>query len=607
MNQKESDFTAKLLATFRIEAEEHLKALSDGLTLLENPLEKEKRHEYVSSIYREVHSLKGAARSVGHDALQGICQAMENVLSAWKQEKIPPSSMLFDLFYAAIDFIAKLVLNPPKALQGEDGIVYLSLIQQLDNLIQATNTKEQKNAPESPPKKFEKSTFPVSETVISDQTIRISVKKLDHLLQQVEEMIAIKLTVHQQMDELKRMQAILGSLEKEWESLQAEVRSLDYEKREIAMQEWQYQCTKFIKKGINRLAHTATQDYRFVGNMVDALLEDTKQVLLQPFSTILDALPRMTRDLSHTLGKEVRLQFKGGDIELDRRILEAMKDPLIHLVRNAIDHGIETAEARIQKNKPSYGNISVAISQIGGNKIELEISDDGQGIDVDQLKNAVLKQGNVTSQEISQMTEQEVLMLFFHSGISTSATVTEVSGRGLGMSIVTEKVEKLGGHLSVDSKAGKGTTITIELPLTLSTFRGIHIAVSGHDFIMPTRYVKKVLKVPLQDIKTLENNMTINIDGRLLPFVKLDRILGLIREDAIHDTRAQSVLVIKASEKSIAFGVDQVFNEQEILVKGLGKQLVHVRNILAATVMEWGKVVPILNPLDLIKSATRDA
>lgn len=610
MDKKEADFLAKLQATFKIEADEHLQNISDGLLTLEGKLSDAEREEHVEAIFRESHSLKGAARSVNHIAMQEICQAMENVLSLWKQHKIEGSRQVFDTLHAALDFLITLVAKTPQRLQGQEAEKQQELIQQLNAAGQTPVISEKKIEPEIKPvvetiPQVVESPQTTLQMPFRDKTIRISIYKIDKLFQQVEEMLVVKMTAKQQVSELLEMETSLKQFEKEWTRLKADLKGEMLNDKIVKIVQWQNRFTRSLKEKLRRLTKVTTQDYRFVGSLVENLLEDTKKVLMQPFSTLFETLPRMIRDLSHSLGKETRLNFIGGEIEVDRRILEEMKDPLIHLIRNSIDHGIETPAERIKKNKPSYGTITISVSQTSGSKVQLIVSDDGKGIDKIKVQQAALKQGFITQQEMDKLSEQETLMLIFHSGISTSLAVTELSGRGLGMSIVSEKVDKLGGKLQIDTRADVGTSIRILLPTTLATFRGIHLTVGESEFIMPTHYVQMVLRVFVKDIRTFENRSTISMNGKFYAFAYLSEVLNLPHAHTFSEHDPIYVLVIRASEKSVALGVDHILNEQEVLVKGLGKQLVHVRNILAATIMEWGKVIPILNPLDLVKEVVK--
>lgn len=636
MDKKEADFNAKLLETFKIEAEEHIKALSNGLIALEKQLTEELLKEWIEKIFREAHSLKGAARSVGFDEIQNICQAMENVLAFWKQNKKQPSKESIDAVYATIDFISRILVS--NCMSSEDKQALPLLLQRLDELLKSTDSPVSALAPQenntksdtkSPPEDVQNQSngsentlsndINASQVTIHDKTIRVSLHKLDKLLQQVEEMLMLKLAARQQFTDLKKMREEFRQWEKKWGYLQEEVHifrqsmetgggncsDANLPGRVLDFIDWQQQFIKSITDQLNSLIRMTAHDYRLAGVAVDTLLEDTKKVLMQPFSTLRDTLPRMIRDLSHELGKEIHFQSQGEDIEVDRRILEEMKDPIIHLIRNCIDHGIGKPEERIKANKPRHGIVKMSISQVGGNSMELIVSDDGKGINVERVKASAIKQGIVSAKDAELLDERAVLSLIFHSGISTSSVITELSGRGLGLGIVAEKVDKLGGHVSVETKLNEGTTFKILLPLTLATFRGIHIKVGGLDYIMPTHNVKRIFRIKKEEIKTVENRQIVYEGGKTLSLMSLADLLGIPPKEHPRHQEFLPVIIVKTTENMIAFGIDQVLHEQEVLVKGLGKQLARVPNILAATVTEWGQVIPILNPQDLVKSAKK--
>jgi two-component system chemotaxis sensor kinase CheA len=312
------------------------------------------------------------------------------------------------------------------------------------------------------------------------------------------------------------------------------------------------------------------------------------------------------RDLARQGGKEVEVVIQGGEIEIDRRILEEMKDPLIHIVRNCIEHGIEVPQERQRKHKPRHGTITIAVAPQNGGKVALLVSDDGVGIDVARLKSAAQKRGLVTPDDADTLDELETLALVFHSGVSTSPMMTEISGRGLGLAIVREKVENLGGAVSVETAHDVGTTFHMVLPRRLTTLRGVLVRVAEHLFVVPTTDVERVLRINHADIKTVENRQTLQVDGRAIALVRLAEALELSSQ---HTTSTAvdglPAVVLAAAEQRLAFLVDAVLNEQELLVKRLGPQLIRVRNIAGATVLGTGQVVPVLNVTDVLKSAIR--
>jgi len=356
------------------------------------------------------------------------------------------------------------------------------------------------------------------------------------------------------------------------------------------------------------LSKIADNNSRQLGSMVDHILEDMKKVLMLPFSTLLKILPKVVRDLSRDQGKEVELVVRGSTTEVDRRILEELKDPFIHLLRNCIDHGIEKPEVRTKSHKPACGMITISISQMSGSMVEILIVDDGGGINAEKVKNVAVKRGLITESESKKLTEQEKLALIFQSDISTSPIITDISGRGLGLAIVREKVENLGGKITLDTTVGVGTTFRIVLPVTLATFRGILIRVCDHLFVLPTSHVERVLRIKSEEIKSVENKDTVSIDGRAVSFVRMEDVLELERKTALKvEEEFTQLIVLNAAKKRIAFSVDEIINEQEVLVKGFGDQLARVRNIAGSTIFGSGKVVPILNVTDVMKTAVKAA
>jgi two-component system chemotaxis sensor kinase CheA len=363
---------------------------------------------------------------------------------------------------------------------------------------------------------------------------------------------------------------------------------------------------KSLKDKVKTLTVIAKHNQRENGSMIDNLLAEVKNVFMLPFSSILETFPKMVRNLSKDKGKEIELVLQGIEIEVDRRILEEMKNPLIHLLRNCIDHGIEKPKDREQNKKPPRGKIIINISRVNGNKVEILISDDGAGIDVAKVKESAVKFGIISDKETEKLSEQSALSLIFQSGVSTSPIITDISGRGLGLAIVKEKVEKLGGTISVDTTCNIGTSFKILLPLILTTFRGILISVSEQIFIIPTTNVERVIRIAMDEIKTIENKETVYLNGQTISYVWLGDVLELSRKKKKNnDSKFLQIVIINFADKRIAFGVDGVLNEQEILVKDLGRQLSRVRNISGATILGSGDVVPILNVSDLIKSAIK--
>jgi two-component system, chemotaxis family, sensor kinase CheA len=437
-------------------------------------------------------------------------------------------------------------------------------------------------------------------------TVRIATDRLDAIFLQAEEMLSAKLLAQQHKQELQAMRTMAASWSKEWANLRT--RHSDFYNMAAQQPQWLElldRNTAFIKRlmdQLNAMAKSTDQDQRMLGHRVDNLLEDMKKALMLPFSALTESFPRMVREFAREAGKEIKLDIRGGEIEADRRILGEIKDPLMHLIRNCIDHGIEKPEHRTDQHKPSYGTITFTFKLRDGNRVEIEIADDGAGIDIDKVKTSVERLGILSTEQLNKLDQQQALELIYQSGVSTSSIITEISGRGLGLAIVQEKIDKLGGRITLDTQPGSGSTFCILLPLMFASYRGIVVRVGEQLFVLPAASAEQTLRVNVTDILTVENRETIHLNGTTLSLLRLGDALSLPCRDAVTSNRLQ-VVVLAAGRKHIAIVVDEVLYEQEVLVKSLGKQLARVRNVTGATILGSGKAVPVLNVSDLMKSA----
>ena len=659
MDAKDQEFLKRLRATFRIEADEHLRAISASLIELEKTTEPIKRVEIVESIFREVHSLKGAAQSVNLKDVESICQPLESGFAALKHQKILLSPGLFDLFHQAVDHLAQLVSAMEAKQTSADRTRLRELSRRLTEAAQGgepeaahpvaetlvawagpqtaqptapaptEKPEEPLPIPQTPPPEAATATArtPIKESPVAlhsageaipapSETVRIPITKLDPLLLQAEEMIQAKLAGGQRIADLREINQALVSWKTDWIKWKDQ-----HTPQPSELPEWVAPRLDALASKVTTVTQSFEQDQRALRHMVDDHLEAMKQVLMLPVSTLVEVFPKLVRDLAREQNKEVDLVMRGAEIEVDKRILEELKDPLIHLVRNCVDHGIEKSEVRARQQKPGRGTITLTFSAKDSRQVEILVSDDGAGIDAEQVRAVAIRAGVITAEAAEKLSPQETLSLIFQSGISTSEIITDISGRGLGLAIVREKAEKLGGVVSVDTRAGEGTIFRLLLPLTLATFRGVLVRVRGQVFVLPIAHIERALRVGQEEIRTVENRETIQLDGHILSLVKLGDILelpvrnnGSIRRNDM--SRGPSVapfavpdhvpvLILASAEKRIAFQVDEVLAEEEVLIKGLGKQLSRVRNIAGATVLGTGTVVPVLNVADLMNSAVR--
>ncbi len=612
------DFLNSLLETFKVEAEEHLKAISDGLLSLERS--PAAGPEVIEAVYRGAHSLKGAARAVNLEDIETVCQALESVFNAVKHDQLRLGPRVFDTLYAAVDTVRAL-LAPDAGASASRVAQLLNDLASLAGGEPAAAAAAQEEPAPAPPAEKEPAAAespPRGESPALPETVRMATAKIEAIFLEAEEMIAFKQTARQRADDLRDAAALFERWRREWAKARPHARSLRQsleagDERSPARQvleflDWNEAFLKELETRAAAEAAAGEAHYRAIASQLDPFLEDAKKLLMLPFSTLLHLFPRLVRELSRELGKEAELTIEGEDIEVDRRILEGLKDPLIHLVRNCIDHGIEAPSERRSRGKPERGAVAISISQMEGDRVEVVVADDGRGIDPDRVRLAAAKRGLISPQEAEALSDAETISLIFESEVSTSPTVTNLSGRGLGMAIVKEAVEKLGGSVWVENRPGAGAAFHLRLPVTVATFRGILVGAAGRTFVTPTARVERVVRVPAEEIQSVKNRPVLPWDGRAVPLVRLADVLEL--ESDADDDRGRSnviALVISSAGQRVAFEVDEVLGEQEILVKTLGWPLRRVRNLAGATVLGSGEVAPILNAADLIKSATRTA
>jgi two-component system chemotaxis sensor kinase CheA len=587
MTAADEEFLRSLRATFQVEAAEHLQEIGKGLLQLEKAAAPEAQQQLIETVFRAAHSLKGAARAVDFTEIESLCQSIEDLFAAWKRRESLPTPSTLDTAHRTIDKMSEAIA------------------------VSAVAERSVRPAEEASAASPQPVTVPTAET----ETVRITVSSLDARLLEAEEMLAAKLAADQRAADLSALAGRLELWRKEWARIQPRTRALRQvleRPRDAAVSpdlrglaeffDWNHDYLRALEGKVTALRRTAEQDRLLIGKLVDDLLENSKKLLMLPLATLAGLLSKLVRDQCRDQGKEAELTMRGEEVTIDKRILEQLKDPLVHLLRNCIDHGIETPEQRRRAGKPPRAEITLTVSPVNSTQVEISVSDDGAGIDVEKVKAAAGKRGLVSASD--QLSEAAALALVFETEVSTSPMITRVSGRGLGLAIVREKAEKLGGRVAIESRRGSGTTIRMTLPLTLATFRGVLVESARRLFILPTAQVERVTRFKPQEVQTVEGRRTLALNGRAVALVDLAEVLQL--PSTPHKPgapEATPILVLGAGEQRVAFAVDAVLDEREVLVKMLAKPLSRVRNIAGATVLGSGEVAPILNVADLLKSA----
>jgi two-component system chemotaxis sensor kinase CheA len=326
---------------------------------------------------------------------------------------------------------------------------------------------------------------------------------------------------------------------------------------------------------------------------------------MQPISRLFDKVPRVVRDVSMACGKQVRVETEGKETELDRTLLEAMNDPLTHLVRNAIDHGIERPDQRVAAGKLLEGVMRLRALQEGG-QVTIEISDDGAGIDAERIRKKAVERGSVTAEQAARMGRQECLNLILLPGVSTAEKVTNVSGRGVGMDVVKTNIERVGGSIEIQTKMGEGTTFKVKLPLTLAIVPALIVRSAGRRFAIPQVNLVELVRAEAErgGIELVHDVPVYRLRGRLLPLIYLNRELKLASREGEAKRAALNIVILQIDNRQFGLVVDEVHDTEEIVVKPLSKHLKGIRAYAGATIMGDGRPALILDVLGLAQSAS---
>ncbi len=570
MSNQDEEFLAILLETFKEEAKEHTMTLTNLLIDLENQKDDTVRATIVENAFREAHSLKGAARSVNKTSIELLCKSIESLFSILKQKLLPLNSEFFKAIHKTVSLIVTLIDIDEKDFADDISNTIETLQNIYNNL--SNNTQEITNISKKIEEKTEEKvvTLPEEKMKIIEDIIpvehiektKVSVDKLALMIKDIEELLYVKLSFKKHIEMIKTTNNLFEQL-------------------------------KELKK-----------DEKLVSRMIDNLLNESKKLLMFPFTTLLDSFPKMVYDIASEQNKKVEFISKGANLEIDKRILEQMKDPLIHILRNAIDHGIEDTKTRKEKNKDETAKLTISITSTDNSKVKIDIVDDGAGIDIEKVKQIAIEKRIVLKEVANTMSDNELAQLIFYSGITTNKMVTNLSGRGLGLAIVMEKALKLGGEVLISDTSEKGTTLSIILPMMMATYRGVLVKESNQDFIIPVSSVLHAVKVEQKDIKTIEERDVIYIDDEMLPIFFLKDLLKLKIDTTkeIKEKNLQGIIIEVSNEKMILI-VDEIVTETEILTKNLGLQLKRVKNIGGCTILSNGQIAFLLNISDLLISA----
>jgi two-component system chemotaxis sensor kinase CheA len=609
---------AELRTAFGVELGERTAALAALLPRLDSSA------EALGTALREAHSLKGAARAAELPDVERLAHAVEAALAEGRDGGTGMSEQRAGAMRRAIELIGPLARVGLE--QGEGGPEgWAGILEELAGGAASGAIP----GPEAPltskaavPQEFpltpealltsEAVPTPAASTANAAQTVRVSVAKLDALLAQAGELAVAHIRIEQRLDELLALRGELDAWRREWRGTREPRAALQAGgergagrelERTLRFMERAEQQAQAVLQRVDAVAGRLGRDRAQLGLVARAIEDEVLAARLLPVETVVGPFERLVRDLGRQVGKEVRLVVEGGATEIDRKILELLRDPLMHMLRNAVDHGIEPADERQAGGKPRDGTIRLAARQ-RGDLVEIELEDDGAGLDPAALRRAAVRKGLLNAEQAAALDDQAARELIFEPGFSTRQTVGETSGRGVGMDVVREHVERLNGRVEVASQPGRGTRFALGVPLTVATTRAILVEQTGQVFAIPSAMVERSARVRAADVVSLEGRRAVPIGGQPIPAVELAEALDLAGPGA-DATGWRPFIVLRQRDQRLALLVEQLVGEQEIVVKSLGWPLRRARNVGGAALLGSGQTVVILNPADLLKSGLK--
>ncbi|WP_026186722.1 response regulator [Ensifer sp. BR816] len=566
---KPDQFDRELLQMFTQEVRERASDIEQALLAIEDAGGADEKLRLQEQLLRTVHSLKGAAGLLQVRGVEGICHWMEEILSVTVNEQFVLEKSRLDLLLSAADAIQDAAHRlesgeMPSPAHGESVV---------DALKSAVATGADDPGGRSKPRPPQ---VPVR-TSDTDGSMRVSADRLDALLYRSGELLSFGVVIRRHAEEASLLREHARKL-----------RSIVPESAALAAG---------IENGLRQLATSLRRDMRLMHTVATALDHEVRHARTQPFAEACKGLDRVVRDMAAASGKSAELKIMGGEIEIDRSILSGLQDSLRHLVRNAVAHGIQSPEERRKAGKPERGRVLIAAA-ISGDRLQVRVEDDGRGLDVARLSKAA-------GEHLKEVKDEaELLRRVFEPGLSTSATVTSLSGRGIGLDIVKRNVETLRGTAEVSQVPTGGAAFTLTLPLTLAMVRVLEVIAGEHMFTIDTASVQRVIRVHAKDFAMSEESGEISTLTGPVPFVDLADWLGMRsgRSDTEH---AVPAVVLDAPGGPVAVLVDSVAGEQELLARPLGPRLAKVRRYSAGMVLADGRIALLLNVAALAEAAAR--
>jgi two-component system chemotaxis sensor kinase CheA len=573
---------AALRELFRAESEEHLQHLDDALLQLEKtPTDQ----PLLEEAFREAHSLKGAARMLGLIAIQTPAHQLEDQLNAARRNTAPINAGLLAQMTLTLNEIRALTRVALARGEAQERSAQSAPTGSAEPIMPvavapAPLPVQAKAAPARAPE--------VPTAPYQIESVRVDTKRLDALLTHASELAVTSTRFAQRLADVD---ALIDLHEDGTRNRRAPSTLAATQQR-----------TR-LDATLARLRADFSEDSARLHTIADELDSGIRRIRLLPLSNVFRLFPRLVHDLGQEQGKAVELVIEGEETNADKRILEEIKDPLMHMLRNAVDHGIEPTAERVRAGKPETGSVKIRASQ-SADSIVIEVSDDGRGLDQEAIKHAALQRSLTSQDALDAMSPEQIHALIFAAGMSTASRVTEVSGRGVGMSVVSANVQRLKGTVALASTPGQGTRFTITLPQTISTLRVLLVGVNGHAYGLPLQCVQSLRTLTAQDVFTLEGHSAILHQAQPILAAGLANLLEL---PGAKSAGPSNGVVFSVGGDSFGVFVDALLGEQEVMLKPQSALLERVRNVAGATVLGNGEICMVLNEQDLAASIRQGA
>ena len=574
------------IAMFKTESDENLSKLTQNLLKLEKqPADK----EILKELFRAAHTLKGGAGMMGYPEIESVAHRLEDLFDQIQKGQIAFGTSIANACLKALDAIGSM-LNAVVVFRPLTGLDSAAR-QTLDACFGRQTAQE----PALVAAAVESPAVPGT----AEETIRVPIGRINSLLNLIGELVIHKVKSSYKLDSLRQLVRRQKTTEKQLSSLVDVLQGMDATptgRQALQLSHQTYSAVKRLREDLSGFSDNLAGETLRVDPVIDEVQFKIKELRMLPCATIFEGLERLVRDLSVDQKKRVDFVVQGEETQLDKRVLEAVKPCLIHMLRNAVDHGMETPEMRVSAGKPPLGTVRLGASQRGA-RVFIEVADDGCGISVEEVRETAIKKKLATAEEMQRMNESEQLSLIFAPGFTTSAIITGVSGRGVGMDVVRRDIEKLKGVVRVQTAVGKGTTFTIELPLTVAVVQILLVEAQGQKFGLPLSSIDETLAVRPQDVQSVDNHAAIRLRDRIVPVVKMMQVLRLPGEtSSVRDaSRHIPVVVVSSMERQIGLEVDRILGEEEIFIKSLGKHLGNLKSIGGAAILGTGEVIAILD------------